>query len=377
MTSSPIRVCATLVVICLAGGSVLTQRAGSIDTISPAAARPGDSVTITGRGFGAINVRITVGGVPADVVAATGSRVTFRVPEGVAQGATTVTAINPGGQSGSIAFQIIEGVLLPGAANALASTAETLRLPTSANRADIDDGLILTRLDVRITAAATVGQVNAALLAVNGGIDSMHLGGLGLTIVIPRQPLIDAIEAIIARLRSMPGIAFALPAQESAPLVLPPGAQSVGNQAFPTRFPAAWNAKRLALQDCTTRRVPILVADGFTSSLPAGYADFSTEIPPTSFAVPDRGQSVRGVPRHHRRQPRGSQRVRADRPAGPLFSIDAKVSDQSLERVSVSMSDRVQPDAEREHLQCRLGERQSDQRVCPSHNCRRVQVPDA
>src|SRR6185295_20226016 len=103
-------------------------------------------------------------------------------------------------------------------------------------------------------------QVNAALLAVNGGIDSMHPGGLALTIAIPRQPSIEAIEAIIARLRSMPGVAFALPGQESAPLVLPPGTQDIGDQAFPTRFPAAWNAKRLALQDCATRRVPILVA---------------------------------------------------------------------------------------------------------------------
>jgi len=284
MTSSRISLYATLVVICLASGSVLGQRAGSIDTITPAAARPGDAVTITGRGFGAINVRVSVGGLPAAVIEATGSRVTFRIPEGVAQGVTTVTAINPGGQSGSIAFQIIEGVLLPGAASALASTAETVRLPTSANRADIDDGLILTRLDVRITPDATVGQVNAALQAVNGGIDSMHPGGLALTIAIPRQPSIDAIEAIIARLRSMPGIAFALPGQESAPLVLPPGTQDIGDQVFPTRFPAAWNANHLALQDCTTRRVPILVPDGFTPTTPAG---FSAEVPPTSFAVPD------------------------------------------------------------------------------------------
>jgi len=229
-------------------------------------------------------VRVTVGGVPAPVIEATGSRVTFRVPEGVPQGTTTVTAINPGGQSGSIAFHIIEGVLLSGAASALASSAETLRLPTSANRDDIDDGLILTRLGVRITPDATVGQINAALLAVDGGIDSMHPGGLALTIAIPRQPSIEALEAIVARLRSMPGIAFAFAGQESAPLVLPPGNQTIGDQVIPTRFPAAWNAKRLALTDCTTRRVPILVVDGFAPDKPAG---FSAEVPPTSFAVPD------------------------------------------------------------------------------------------
>src|SRR6185295_14297966 len=70
------------------------------------------------------------------------------------------------------------------------------------------------------------------------------------------------------------------------------GTQTVGDQVCPTRFPAAWNAKRLALQDCTTRRVTILVPDDFTSTLPAGYQTFSTEIPPTSFAVPDRATTT-------------------------------------------------------------------------------------
>jgi hypothetical protein len=264
----------------IVGQSVLTQRAGSIDTISPAAARPGDAVTITGNGFGAFNVRVTVGGVPATVPAASGHSVTFRVPAGVPQGTTTVTATNPGGQSGSIAFQIIEGVLLPGAPGAVATSAETQLLPESANPEDIEDGgLILTRLDVRITPTATVGQINAALSRVLGGIVSMRPGGLELTVAIPRQSSIDGINRLIQLLNGAPGIAFAFPSQQGTPLELPPGAQSIGDQIFPTRFPAAWNARRLALHDCASRRVPILVADEFTSRFPAGYSGFPTEIP--------------------------------------------------------------------------------------------------
>jgi len=71
-------------------------------------------VTITGIGFGADNVQITVDGVPAQVVTATGNRATFIVPTGVSLGTTTVTAMNPGGHVGSSAFQVCD-LLLPDA----------------------------------------------------------------------------------------------------------------------------------------------------------------------------------------------------------------------------------------------------------------------
>jgi RHS repeat-associated protein len=84
-----------------------SPQAARIDSITPAIGVRGDQVTITGIGFGAGNVRISVGGVAASVVAATGNRVTFRVPFGVRPGPTTVTATNPGGHAGIIAFTVI------------------------------------------------------------------------------------------------------------------------------------------------------------------------------------------------------------------------------------------------------------------------------
>src|SRR5688572_27608953 len=62
----------------------------AITSIAPAAAGYGESVAITGRGFGGPNVVVHVGGVGASVVNATGNRLTFRVPTGVAVGHVTV-----------------------------------------------------------------------------------------------------------------------------------------------------------------------------------------------------------------------------------------------------------------------------------------------
>ena len=87
-------------------------QAGRIDSIAPSCASVGDRATITGIGFGAANVTITVDGVPASVVTATGNRATFIVPAGVALGAATVRARNPGGHAGSIAFKVCD-LLLP------------------------------------------------------------------------------------------------------------------------------------------------------------------------------------------------------------------------------------------------------------------------
>src|SRR5262249_2179053 len=49
---------------------------------------------------------ITVGGVKAQVLSATGNRATFVMPSGVPSGVTTVTATNPGGPTGSTAIRV-------------------------------------------------------------------------------------------------------------------------------------------------------------------------------------------------------------------------------------------------------------------------------
>src|SRR5439155_26166535 len=77
-----------------------------ISSILPACAPVGDTVTLTGNGFGAANIKVTVGGVTAQVVSANGKKVTFRVPAAVPSGLTTVTATNPGEQTDSIALRV-------------------------------------------------------------------------------------------------------------------------------------------------------------------------------------------------------------------------------------------------------------------------------
>src|SRR5262245_46434042 len=94
----------TLAMGLLASARIAAAQAGHIDSITPSCAGVGEQVTITGIGFGAQNVKITVGGVPAQVVTATGNKATFIVPTGAPPGFTTVTDTNPGGQTGSIKF---------------------------------------------------------------------------------------------------------------------------------------------------------------------------------------------------------------------------------------------------------------------------------
>lgn len=97
-----------IVALAIAPGSARAGSAdGSIAAISPTSAMRGETVTIDGTGFGARNVRVTVGGVAAEVLSATGSRVEFRVPQNAPVGKTTVQATNPGGRSGEIGFEVL------------------------------------------------------------------------------------------------------------------------------------------------------------------------------------------------------------------------------------------------------------------------------
>jgi hypothetical protein len=79
----------------------------SITSISPVAAHHGDTVTISGNGFGGPNVKVTVGGVVAQVLSATGASAKFVVPATAPFGQTTVRTTNPGGQFGEIGFEVV------------------------------------------------------------------------------------------------------------------------------------------------------------------------------------------------------------------------------------------------------------------------------
>lgn len=85
-----------------------TSRGDLIDTIAPAAAKAGARVTLTVKGFGALLVRITVGGAPATIVSLNTHRVTFVVPRNARPGPTTVVAKSLLGRSDSIAFTVLD-----------------------------------------------------------------------------------------------------------------------------------------------------------------------------------------------------------------------------------------------------------------------------
>ena len=71
--------------------------------MNPPCAEPGAvSGYIEGNGFGAENVTITVGGIEAEVLAATGHDASFVVPEGIPAGPIEVIVTNPGGRLATI-----------------------------------------------------------------------------------------------------------------------------------------------------------------------------------------------------------------------------------------------------------------------------------
>jgi hypothetical protein len=80
--------------------------ASRIFTIDPPCAGPGDMVRLTGNGYGALNVTVRVHGLLAQVVEAYGHTAVFIVPANAPAGITTVTATNPGGHTGTVAFRV-------------------------------------------------------------------------------------------------------------------------------------------------------------------------------------------------------------------------------------------------------------------------------
>jgi len=75
----------------------------AIDLVEPPCAEPGSEAGyIEGNGFGAENVTITVDGIPAEVLAATGMDASFVVPDGIPPGPIEVVVMNPGGRIATI-----------------------------------------------------------------------------------------------------------------------------------------------------------------------------------------------------------------------------------------------------------------------------------
>jgi len=176
-------------------------------------------------------------------------------------------------------------VLLQGDPGAPAIQATTTLPPVAADPTGIVDGIVMTKIDVRLRPDATVGQVNAALALVDGSIASMRAGSPALTIVIPRAASVAALRQTAQTLAAVPGIAFAHIGRTATTNVLPPSpagdpdSRDLLLHLLPTRFPAAWNAARLATQDCEQRKVPVLVLDNLPPAPPEQAQRFAQELP--------------------------------------------------------------------------------------------------
>jgi len=183
----------------------------------------------------------------------------------------------------SLSLASVVGLLLPGNPSAPALPALFDKPPVPVQEADIDSHVILTRIDLRLRDGATIGELNAALTQVGGGIISMTSGFPALTIAVPRQPSFEALQGLVDTLNLMPGIELATVGREAGPMDFPFIPSTDSNRLaqaahlLPERFPAAWNASAL-LKGCS--KLPVLVADSF-GSVPT---DFASQIP--TFTMP-------------------------------------------------------------------------------------------
>lgn len=148
-----------------------------------------------------------------------------------------------------------------------------------AGDAEIVDNVILSRLDVWLQPDATVGQVNAAAAGIGGRVLSMTVGSSVISVAFPPAPDQATLEKQRQALEASPGILFAELATVAITENLPPGSArdepNIGH-LLTARFPAAWNLRNIAIKNCESRRVNVIVLDHFGAPMPSL---FETEVP--------------------------------------------------------------------------------------------------
>lgn len=189
------------------------------------------------------------------------------------------------------------GLPLSGRPRDLASKALFDLPPVGVDPSQIENGVILTRIDLRISVSASVQEVNAALAKVGGRIVSMSAGDLAMTIAVPRQASLSALRHLADVLSAQPGIGLARPGFEPQPLTFRKDGSTVVDPAFlvsrrflmPSRFPAAINVGTsrasggpllTSAGGCKVDPVTILVPDFFGATVPAGFQSQVPFLPP-------------------------------------------------------------------------------------------------
>ena len=229
-----------------------TPTATSLSQASVNAGSGGFTLTVTGSNFVSTSVVQWNGATrPTSFSSATALTAAIPASDLAFAGTAQVAVANPapgGGSSSSLPFtinaQIANGVGLSGAADSAAVDATSDVPAVGVDDSEVQDGIIMSRLDLRFAADATVGQVNQALAAVGAGIVSMSKGFRSVTIGIPLQSSVAALQAYIDNLNSSPGIVAATLGRDTHTLSVFSGtdAASVSSvrHLLPGRFPAAW-----------------------------------------------------------------------------------------------------------------------------------------
>jgi hypothetical protein len=178
----------------------------------------------------------------------------------------------------------VPGILLQGDTNSVAVGAMPDITAGPAAKNEIEDGVIMTRLEMYLENGATVGQVNDALQSIGGRILTTVPEAGALTVAVPPQTDLNGLVQLSALLNQLPGVNRVDLVNVFVTTILPPS--PAGDPAnftqlehlLPVRFPAAWNAAFIATNNCGAKRVSVFVADHFDPDLTSA-SDFHAEIP--------------------------------------------------------------------------------------------------
>ncbi|MFN2325175.1 MAG: S8 family serine peptidase [Gemmatimonadales bacterium] len=161
---------------------------------------------------------------------------------------------------------VIGDTLLMGPSTAAALSAIITKRGTAVPAAEIQDGVIRTRLQAVVRPDAPVGEVNAALLAAGARIEGSQAGHPFLTLRIPAVATRQAAEALGAALVTSGAFWIAIPTFETSIAeirVLPASGDTGVSHLIPGRLPAAWNVQALA-----TSPIRVLLPDHYHQLTP-------------------------------------------------------------------------------------------------------------
>lgn len=209
-------------------------------------------------------------------------------------------------------------ILLPGLSSlpAIAATFDhsttSKGIPMSEVSVDIDGTNVpRTLIRVEFLDDATVGQINASLASVSGGITDMLAGSPYIVVRIPDSGTIAGLNAVLSKLKASQGIGDATKAGRIAPKVLPPAITvpptPTGTSSLDTikhhlaiRAHAAWNVADNFLFGGKLNSPPSLfvwdIYGATAPSIPNGYALSTNSSNFNSAGPPNRhGYHVLGI----------------------------------------------------------------------------------